>query len=71
MKGACHLLAGTIKDVVCRYAHQTGHHVERRLGWDCHGLPIGRSTYGRLVRCSRANHVGEGNAARALPENCP
>lgn len=23
-----------------RYAHQTGHHVERRFGWDCHGLPI-------------------------------
>ncbi|ORC90317.1 isoleucyl-tRNA synthetase [Trypanosoma theileri] len=35
-----HLLAGTIKDTVCRYAHQTGHHVERRFGWDCHGLPI-------------------------------
>ena len=35
-----HMLAGTIKDVVCRYAHQTGHHVERRFGWDCHGLPI-------------------------------
>ncbi|PWV14838.1 putative isoleucyl-tRNA synthetase [Trypanosoma cruzi] len=35
-----HLLAGTIKDIVCRYAHQTGHHVERRFGWDCHGLPI-------------------------------
>jgi len=27
-----HLLAGTIKDVVTRYAHQTGHHVERRFG---------------------------------------
>jgi len=35
-----HILAGTIKDVVCRWAHQTGHHVERRFGWDCHGLPI-------------------------------
>jgi len=35
-----HLLAGTIKDTVTRYAHQTGHHVERRFGWDCHGLPI-------------------------------
>ena len=23
-----------------RYAHQTGHHVERRFGWDCHGLPV-------------------------------
>jgi len=35
-----HLLAGTIKDVVTRYAHQTGHYVERRFGWDCHGLPV-------------------------------
>lgn len=35
-----HLLAGTIKDVVLRYASQTGHHVERRFGWDCHGLPV-------------------------------
>eukprot|EP01028_Stygiella_incarcerata_P005971 TRINITY_DN2462_c0_g1_i1.p1 TRINITY_DN2462_c0_g1~~TRINITY_DN2462_c0_g1_i1.p1 ORF type:complete len:1134 (+),score=319.59 TRINITY_DN2462_c0_g1_i1:134-3535(+) len=35
-----HILAGTIKDTVTRYAHQTGHHVERRFGWDCHGLPI-------------------------------
>ncbi|KAJ3353642.1 isoleucine--tRNA ligase [Entophlyctis luteolus] len=35
-----HLLAGTIKDTVTRYAHQTGHHVERKFGWDCHGLPV-------------------------------
>ncbi|KAJ3038350.1 isoleucine--tRNA ligase [Rhizophlyctis rosea] len=35
-----HLLAGTIKDVVTRYAHLTGHHVERRFGWDTHGLPV-------------------------------
>ena len=35
-----HILAGTIKDVVTRYAHQTGHHVERKFGWDCHGLPV-------------------------------
>ncbi|EGR29757.1 isoleucine tRNA synthetase, putative [Ichthyophthirius multifiliis] len=34
------LLAGTIKDVVCRYASQNGKYVERRFGWDCHGLPI-------------------------------
>ncbi|KAJ1560950.1 isoleucine--tRNA ligase, partial [Cladochytrium tenue] len=27
-------------DVVTRYAHQTGHYVERRFGWDCHGLPV-------------------------------
>uniref|UniRef100_A0A7S1CCN3 isoleucine--tRNA ligase n=1 Tax=Bicosoecida sp. CB-2014 TaxID=1486930 RepID=A0A7S1CCN3_9STRA len=35
-----HILAGTIKDVVTRYASQTGHYVSRRFGWDCHGLPV-------------------------------
>ena len=35
-----HILAGTIKDVVTRYACMTGHHVNRRAGWDCHGLPV-------------------------------
>ncbi|XP_076061884.1 isoleucyl-tRNA synthetase isoform X2 [Oratosquilla oratoria] len=35
-----HILAGTIKDVVTRWAHQTGFHVERRFGWDTHGLPV-------------------------------
>lgn len=35
-----HVLAGTVKDIVTRFAYQTGHRVERRFGWDCHGLPI-------------------------------
>lgn len=35
-----HLLAGTIKDIVPRYQTMRGHHVERRFGWDCHGLPV-------------------------------
>lgn len=37
-----HILAGTIKDIVTRFAHQSGFHVERRFGWDCHGLPVVR-----------------------------
>jgi len=35
-----HLLAGTIKDIIPRYMTMRGHYVERRFGWDCHGLPI-------------------------------
>lgn len=35
-----HLLAGTIKDIIPRYQSMRGHYVERRFGWDCHGLPI-------------------------------
>jgi hypothetical protein len=28
------------QDIVTRYASATGHHVSRRFGWDCHGLPV-------------------------------
>ncbi|HEY8379452.1 MAG TPA: isoleucine--tRNA ligase [Nannocystis sp.] len=35
-----HLLAGTIKDIVPRFWFMRGRSVERRFGWDCHGLPI-------------------------------
>ncbi|CDK28469.1 unnamed protein product [Kuraishia capsulata CBS 1993] len=35
-----HILASTIKDIVPRYATMTGHFVERRFGWDTHGLPV-------------------------------
>jgi isoleucyl-tRNA synthetase len=29
-----------LKDVVTRYWTQNGRYVERKFGWDCHGLPI-------------------------------
>jgi isoleucyl-tRNA synthetase len=35
-----HLLAGALKDIVPRYFTMQGFDVERRFGWDCHGLPI-------------------------------
>jgi isoleucyl-tRNA synthetase len=35
-----HILAGTIKDVVTRFACMNGCQVDRRAGWDCHGLPV-------------------------------
>ncbi|WP_375003138.1 isoleucine--tRNA ligase [Aeromicrobium sp. CTD01-1L150] len=34
-----HLLTGYVKDVVPRYETMRGHRVERRFGWDTHGLP--------------------------------
>lgn len=34
-----HLLISTVKDTVARYQTMKGKHVERRWGWDCHGLP--------------------------------
>ena len=35
-----HLLAGTIKDIIPRFWTMRGRYVERRFGWDCHGLPV-------------------------------
>ncbi|MEZ4433050.1 MAG: isoleucine--tRNA ligase [bacterium] len=35
-----HLVASTLKDIVPRYWAMRGHRVERRFGWDTHGLPI-------------------------------
>jgi len=34
------LLAGVIKDIIPRYWTMRGYYVERRFGWDVHGLPI-------------------------------
>lgn len=35
-----HIVASTIKDAVPRYWTMRGYQVERKWGWDCHGLPI-------------------------------
>lgn len=35
-----HILATTIKDTVLRYWTMRGYQAPRRVGWDCHGLPI-------------------------------
>jgi isoleucyl-tRNA synthetase len=38
--GIHHVMARTLKDMVCRYKTITGHRVQRKAGWDTHGLPI-------------------------------
>ncbi|MDR1505993.1 MAG: isoleucine--tRNA ligase [Treponema sp.] len=35
-----HFVPSTIKDIIPRYKTMKGFHVERRFGWDCHGLPV-------------------------------
>ena len=35
-----HLVASILKDIVPRYFTMKGFYVDRRFGWDCHGLPI-------------------------------
>ena len=40
MPGIHHVMARSIKDVFCRYKTQKGYLVERKAGWDTHGLPV-------------------------------
>ena len=40
MPGIHHVMARTIKDVICRYKTLQGFLVERKAGWDTHGLPV-------------------------------
>lgn len=35
-----HILSGTIKDTVTRFYYMQGFRVDRKFGWDCHGLPV-------------------------------
>src|SRR5262245_31263933 len=62
-----HLLTGYAKDVVPRYQTMKGRRVERRFGWDCHGMPaeveaekqLGITTKAEILRMG----VAEFNAA--------
>jgi len=38
--GIHHVMARTVKDIVCRYKTMKGFLVERKAGWDTHGLPV-------------------------------
>ncbi len=40
LPGVHHVIARTIKDVVCRYQSMRGRYVARKGGWDTHGLPV-------------------------------
>ena len=62
-----HLLTGYVKDLIPRYQTMRGHRVERRFGWDTHGLPaeleamnqLGMKTTQEILDCG----IGEFNAA--------
>ena len=38
--GIHHVMSRTLKDLVCRYKTMQGYRVERKAGWDTHGLPV-------------------------------
>ncbi|TLX73968.1 isoleucine--tRNA ligase [Labilibacter sediminis] len=40
LPGIHHVISRSLKDIVCRYKTQQGFEVERKAGWDTHGLPV-------------------------------
>jgi isoleucyl-tRNA synthetase len=40
MPGIHHVISRTLKDLVCRYKTMQGYQVQRKAGWDTHGLPV-------------------------------
>jgi isoleucyl-tRNA synthetase len=69
-----HLLAGTVKDVVPRYWTMRGFRVERRFGWDTHGLPVEMEVQKQLGLSTPSEVIAYGvdkfnHACRALVED--
>ena len=57
MPGIHHVMARAMKDIFCRYKTQQGFRVERKAGWDTHGLPIELQVEKRLG--IRKDDIGE------------
>ncbi len=55
-----HLLTGYVKDIVPRYQTMRGKHVERRFGWDCHGLPAELEAMSQLGLKTKDDILGLG-----------
>ena len=64
-----HLLTGYVKDVVPRYQTMRGRRVERRFGWDTHGLPAEVEAERQLGIKHKSEIVGDGHRGvqRRLP----
>ena len=66
-----HLLTGYVKDVVGRYQTQLGHRVERRFGWDTHGLPAELETERELGIVDKSQVEGPtGIGIKAFNDAC-
>ncbi len=66
-----HLLTGYVKDVVGRHQTMNGHRVERRFGWDTHGLPAELETERELGIVDKTQVEGPtGIGIQAFNEAC-
>ncbi len=63
-----HLVANTLKDIVPRYFTMKGRYVDRRFGWDCHGLPI-EQEIDKKFEMSAADYVAK-NGVKKYNDAC-
>ena len=52
-----HLLTGFVKDIIPRFQTMLGNKVDRRFGWDCHGLPAEMESEKELGVSGRAEII--------------
>ena len=60
--GSHHVLARVFKDIYPRFKTMRGHYVERKGGWDCHGLPVEITVEQELGISTKAEIEGYGIA---------
>jgi isoleucyl-tRNA synthetase len=66
--GIHHVISRAIKDIVCRYKTLKGFKVERRAGWDTHGLPIELSVE-KLLDITKED-IGKKISIKAFNDTC-
>src|SRR4030042_3142873 len=67
--GIHHVIARTIKDIFCRYKTMQGYLVERKAGWDTHGLPVELSVEASLG-ITKEDIGTEGISIRKFNDTC-
>jgi isoleucyl-tRNA synthetase len=67
-----HLLTGYVKDIVPRYQTMGGRRVERRFGWDCHGLPAELEAMAQLSLKTKSDikDLGIATSTRRVASRC-
>ena len=67
--GSHHVLARVFKDIFPRYRTMCGYYVERKGGWDCHGLPVELAVEEELGISRQGRHraLWDRRVQRALP----
>jgi isoleucyl-tRNA synthetase len=64
-----HIIASTQKDIIPRYQTMKGFYVERRFGWDCHGLPV-EMEMEKTLNLSSKKEIAEKIGISKFNESC-